>query len=403
LVVVALGNVNMVARLISMFFMVTYGALCTISFLEHFAANPSYRPSFKSRWYVSLFGAVMCLLMMFQMDPVYAVLAIVAMTAIYWSTRFTVGAGDDNLAAIFRGVMGQAIRRMHIRLQRYQPPQHDRAWRPSIVMFSSRTFTGSRSPLELLGWLSARHGFATYLHYLEGFLNEETFQRSVELQARLVELSRDDFPDVFVDTMVSPSTRSALAQTLQAPGVSGMENNSVMFEFAAGDATEVVDEVVESAVFASVARKNLLVLRHGPRRFGRRRSIHLWVTWHDTDNAALMVLLAYILMGHADWRRAEISVFAALPSEQVSVRHRRFLDLLAEGRIPISPTNVSFHSVDEGAEFRRLVERSSAGADLVIMGMTVERLRDKGSELLQRYATLPDVLFVCAGEKVHIE
>ena len=66
-----------------MFFMVTYGSLCAISFLEHFAARPSYRPTFRSRWYISLFGAVVCLVLMFQMDPVYAALALVAMAVIY--------------------------------------------------------------------------------------------------------------------------------------------------------------------------------------------------------------------------------------------------------------------------------------------------------------------------------
>jgi solute carrier family 12 (sodium/potassium/chloride transporter), member 2 len=49
LAVVAMGELDFVARLISMFFMVTYGALCAISFLEHFAASPSYRPTFRSR------------------------------------------------------------------------------------------------------------------------------------------------------------------------------------------------------------------------------------------------------------------------------------------------------------------------------------------------------------------
>ncbi|MCK5337286.1 MAG: hypothetical protein KAJ50_00695, partial [Bacteroidales bacterium] len=50
-VFVTVGNVNMVAEIISMFFMVTYGVICLISLLEHFAADPSYRPTFKSRWY----------------------------------------------------------------------------------------------------------------------------------------------------------------------------------------------------------------------------------------------------------------------------------------------------------------------------------------------------------------
>ena len=41
LVFVMLGNVNLVAEIISMFFMVTFGALCLISFLYHFGSDPS--------------------------------------------------------------------------------------------------------------------------------------------------------------------------------------------------------------------------------------------------------------------------------------------------------------------------------------------------------------------------
>ena len=35
------GDINFVAQIISMFFMVTYGAICLISFLEHFSGDPS--------------------------------------------------------------------------------------------------------------------------------------------------------------------------------------------------------------------------------------------------------------------------------------------------------------------------------------------------------------------------
>ena len=54
IVFVLAGDVDLVARIVSMFFMVTYGALCAISALEHFAARPSYRPSFRSKWYREL-------------------------------------------------------------------------------------------------------------------------------------------------------------------------------------------------------------------------------------------------------------------------------------------------------------------------------------------------------------
>ena len=45
-VFVFLGDIDFIAQILSMFFMVTYGALCSVSFLEYFAGNPSYRPRF---------------------------------------------------------------------------------------------------------------------------------------------------------------------------------------------------------------------------------------------------------------------------------------------------------------------------------------------------------------------
>ena len=76
---VYVGDINFVARIISMFFMVTYGAICLISFLEHFSGDPSYRPVFKSRWYISLFGALLSIWLMFKMDTLFAILSIVLM------------------------------------------------------------------------------------------------------------------------------------------------------------------------------------------------------------------------------------------------------------------------------------------------------------------------------------
>ncbi|MCK5650560.1 MAG: amino acid permease, partial [Gemmatimonadetes bacterium] len=148
IVTVAFGNVDMVARIVSMFFMVTYGALCAISFLEHFAARPSYRPSFRSKWYLSFWGAILCLLLMFQMDPVYAVIAIVLMALLYRGIRATRQDEVDDLSAIFHGVMTQLTRYLQIRLQKTPP----RDWRPSVIMITPRTFDRF-SPQTMLSWL----------------------------------------------------------------------------------------------------------------------------------------------------------------------------------------------------------------------------------------------------------
>lgn len=396
-VFVLLGNVNLVARIVSMFFMVTYGALCAISFLEHFAARPSYRPSFRSKWYLSLFGAVMCLVLMLQMDLLYAVLSIAAMAILYGVIKRSRG-GVDDLASIFHGVMTQATRYLQIRLQKNPPDD----WRPSVIMVTPRTFDRS-SPVQLLEWICNRYGFGTYLHYIAGRLEPASFEESRKVQERLVEAMRVRKGAIYVDTMISPSMASALAQSLQMPGVSGMENNTILFEFGTHDPEEVLDEVVQGTAMAGVPRMNRLVLRHGDNFFGARKNIHVWLTWHDARNANLMILLAYILLGHKDWHGAEISIYAAYPRSEVKERARDLHAMITGGRLLISEKNVQVIPTDDDINFQRLVEARSGNADLVLTGFTTPRVDQKGRALFERFAGLRDVLFVSAEETIFID
>jgi amino acid transporter len=397
-VTVALGNVDVVARMVSMFFMVTYGALCAISFLEHFAARPSYRPSFRSKWYLSFWGAILCLLLMFQMDPVYAVIAIVVMAILYRLIVATRQDEVDDLSAIFHGVMTQLTRYLQIRLQKTPP----RDWRPSLILITARTFDRI-SPQTMLSWLCHRYGFGTYLHFIEGMLDRRTFLESHKVKERLIEGIEETDSAIYVDTIISPSMASALAQSLQVPGVSGMENNTILFEFSAHDSSDVLEEVVNGCAMASAPRMNRLVLRHSDHFFGNRKNIHIWLTWNDYRNANLMVLLSYILLGHPDWAGAEIRIFAAFPYDEVKEQTKTLKAMISEGRLPISLSNLQIIPTDDRVDFAGLVEKRSYSADLVILGFTEERLREKGSELLLRHPILRDVLFVSAEETIFIE
>jgi amino acid transporter len=398
IVTVAFGNVDMVARIVSMFFMVTYGALCAISFLEHFAARPSYRPSFRSKWYLSFWGAILCLLLMFQMDPVYAVIAIVLMALLYRGIRATRQDEVDDLSAIFHGVMTQLTRYLQIRLQKTPP----RDWRPSVIMITPRTFDRF-SPQTMLSWLCHRYGFGTYLHFIKGMLTRDTFLEGQGVQDRLIDGIEETDSAIYVDTIISPSMASALAQSLQVPGVSGMENNTILFEFSVHDSPEVLEEVMGGCVLASAPRMNRLVLRHSDHFFGNRKNIHLWLTWNDYRNANLMILLSYILLGHPDWKGAEIHIFAAFPQQEVEEQTERLNEMISEGRLPIASKNLQIIPTDDRVDFAALVEKRSYSADLVILGFTEARLREKGTELLLRHPVLQDVLFVSAEETIFIE
>lgn len=401
--IILLGDIDFVARLISMFFMVTYGALCSISFLEHFAANPDYRPSFRTRWYLSFIGAVTCAVMMVLMDAAFASLSILAMSGFYLLTRFT-RAGNDgsSIVAVFLGVMSQTVRWIQLRLQRSSWATEGRAWRPSVVAINPGSLTDGLEAVQLLEWIGYQHGVSTYLQVERGMLDGDSHRKAKRTRERLVELIGDK-PSVYVSTMVSPSMRSATAQVLQMPGVSGLENNSVLFTHGPGVDESALQELVENALLASQAEKNVLFLRDDGSRFGRCAHIDVWITQHDEANGKLMLLLAYIIAGHRDWRRAEIRVFAALPPSSVRDERRRFRELCDAGRIPIAERNIRFMAASSVEEYERCVSKHSADADLLITGLTATSLGEDGPGRLSRHGDRPHVLFVLAQQDLELD
>ncbi len=400
-VFVVLGDIDFIAQILSMFYMVTYGALCTVSFLEYFAGNPSYRPTFHSRWYVSLLGAIMCALMMIQMSFQYSLLAITLMAAIYFGLRRT-RKGERDLTAIFQGTMFQLTRRLQITLQKNQVEKYDGGWRPSIVAV---TRFGDRrlGHFDLLRWISHRHGFGHFIQYFQGeysFDDEAKARTHVEKLIDRADVSR---AGIFVDSLICPSFRQALAQTLQMHGISGLPNNCVLLEFDKAQSEEI-NETAEGVRLAAESMFNVLVLRSTNYRFGYRSSIHLWVTEENLTNAPLMLLLAYIVVGHREWRRAEIRLFACHESEGAELETHRLSSLMTEGRLPISMQNVTSVACTTSESVEEEVSRRSSEADLVIAGLTEDEVKsDEVERALRRYDGANDVLFVHANEMIAIE
>jgi len=401
LIIVFAGSVDLVATLISMFFMVTYGSLCAISFLEHFAARPSYRPSFRSRWYVSLLGAIMCFLLMFQINLFFATIAILVLVGLYQGLRIG-KKGEGDLASLFQNVITQATRYMQIRLQQRREDVGEDEWRPSVIMVNDRTFD-RRSPIIMLHWLCHRYGFGTYVHFIKGKLSSSTFFESKNVKDRLLQMARKQNSAVYMDTVVSPSITSALAQTLQVPGVSGMSNNSILFEFTQQDSTDVVKSIVDQCKFSANTDMTLMVLRHCETHFGNRDSIHVWLTWNDKTNANTMILLSYILLGHSDWHNAHVQVFAALPKAEVMKTQQEFSQLIKEGRLPISEKNIEYIAIDDQDAFRSLVYEKSGDASLTIVGFNMNGLEERSTEVFLNHSKLHDMLFVRAPRQIKID
>ena len=400
-VFVALGDIDFIAQILSMFFMVTYGTLCSVSFLEYFAGNPSYRPTFRSRWYISLLGALMCVLMMLQMSPLYALLAMAIMLAIYMGLRRS-RRGERDLAAILQGAMFQLVRRLQIMLQKSRGGQQDGGWRPSFVALTRH---GDRrvAQFDLLRWICHRHGFGHFVQHVKGNYTRET---EVEARAQLTKLvRRSDLSraGTFVDTLISPSFEAAVTQALQFPGISGLANNSVLLEFDQEHPEEIAD-LEGATIVAADSDFNVVILRSTAFRFGYRSSIHIWLTPETLPNAAMMLMLAYIIVGHPEWRTAEIRVFACVGRDGGENETNRLSALIDQGRLPIAPKNIMTLPVQSRDMVEAEVAYRSSEADLVMAGISEGGVKEGAlAETLRGYRGANDVVFVHATERITID
>ena len=396
---VALGNVDFVAQVISMFFMVTYGAICLISFLQHFAADPSYRPDFKSRWFISLLGALLTIYLMFRMNGVYAFISISVMVLIYLAIT-NLKSDKEGMAKIFQGVIFQLSRRLQVFLQKAEKEDIDN-WRPSVICIS-KDFFQRPSAFNLMSWISHRYGFGTYIHYLEGYYSKEGHAMAGEELRRLIKVAGTSGSNVYLDTMISPSFTSAVAQAIQLPSVSGKEVNMVMFEYSK-NSPDNLRYIIDNFTLVKSAELDIAILGTSDKGFGVNSHIHIWITPNEIENATLMILMGYVIMGHPEWRKAHIKISAVFPETEISEVEGVLLELIKTGRLPISPNNVELIPQQEGVAIKEIINQKSKDADLTMVGFRSESIKQREMELFEGFEDIGNILFINTTKEKEIE
>ena len=396
-----IGDINAVAEIISMFFMITYGAICLISFLEYFAADPSYRPTFKSRWYFSGIGAALSIWVMFKMNTPYAIFSLLIMGLLYW---FITHSQHDKkgLSKLFKGVVFQLGRQLQIFAQRADKEGREVSWRPFAICISPDSFK-RRSAFDILRWISYKYGFGTYIHFIKGFLNRDTARESKQVLNRLISMAAGSKNRVYLDTIISPSYTSAIAQVIQLTNISGKVNNMVVFEFSRTE-PDGINEVLKNFQLLESTDFDVCVLNTSYKSFGYKKEIHVWISSDDYENSNLMILLAYIMLGHPDWKRGQIKIFASYPKEELTTQKQKLLDLIKSGQLPISPSNIVLIPIDIHENNKEAIARHSIDADLTIIGFNyIESDNIDGEELFNGYGDVGNILFVSASKAKEIK
>jgi amino acid transporter len=161
---IVLGQLNLVAAVVSMFFLISYGLLNYATYFEARSASPSFRPRFHyfNKW-LSLTGALACLGTMLAVDFRSGIFALVVLFAIFQYLKRT--AGPSRWADSRRSYHLQVIRE-HL-LESIGQPEHPRYWRPQILAFSDDPERRSQL-LRFSLWIEGTSGLTTVVRILEG-------------------------------------------------------------------------------------------------------------------------------------------------------------------------------------------------------------------------------------------
>ncbi len=306
---VMLGELDLIAPIITMFFMITYGTLNLACFYEGFSRNPSFRPRFRyTHWSMSLAGALGCVAVMLLMEPLWAVVSVAAMAGLHgFVARKEVHARWGDVAS---GFAYERARKALLRLE--EERYHPKNWRPGILALSTGVWD-KHHVAEYGYWLSAGRGLLTLGQVIGGEVDDQ-LQARRDAEQGLRRFIREQELQAFGAVVVERDLLEGVSALLQAHGIGGLRPNTLLLGWS--DDARRVEEFAHIYRLASALRMSVVVVKGG-------ESLPPWtvpdgpvdVWWRGRHNGALMLILAHLLVQNPEFRHRPVRVLHVAADE----------------------------------------------------------------------------------------
>ena len=322
-VTVAVGDLNVVAPVVSMFFLISYGLLNYATYFEASSGSPSFRPTFK--WFrprASLLGCLACGGTMLAIDALAGAIAIATVVAVH--QYLARAGGPDRWADASRSALFQRVRSSLRSMSGIV--EHDRDWRPVVLAFSDDPARRT-SLLRFASWIAESSGITTAVRLVKGegvLARRESERYEQELHAEL----ETNKLNAFVRAISSDDLMSAYPVLLQASGLGPIRPNIALLNWF--DREETAEDAPAMQSYGAVLRTSL---RHGcnvillagraaaleplgtlDEKEAPPRQIDIW--WHSDASSKLALLLAHLMSRSELWSGAKLRVLSDHASGQ---------------------------------------------------------------------------------------
>jgi amino acid transporter len=359
LMAVALGGLNAVAQFVTILFLTLYVIINFSAGIEKLVRDPSYRPTINVPWFVSFLGSLGAIALMFMINPIACIAAMIIETALYLYLRHR--SMQKRWGDVRAGMWVAVARFALLKLKRHS--SDPRNWRPHILLFSQR-MENHVSLTRLACWFNQNRGVVTVCRLLQGNpgdANPDVEPTQKELDRSLEEAGLIAFSEVDV---VSDFEKGVM-DIAQANGIAGLQSNTVMFSWPKQH-DHLVSRLRIMRALSNSGKSTIIARINWAHEPGQDKRIAIW--WGGLqNNGDLMLLLAYLLSLNSEWKNAKIFIRSiATSEEEYNNQVTALTNFIPETRIH-AETEVILKPADQSIE--QVINEKSQGVDVVFLGL----------------------------------
>ncbi len=364
---VMIGGLNTIAKFVSILFLTLYVMVNMSAVIEKLVKDPSFRPTIKVPWYISLLGALGAISVMFLISPLACFIAVLLEVGIYiYLSKLTLEKRwGDARAGFWRNLIRYSL--IQIRIHGSKP----RNWRPRILLF----IKDADLQMELVrfaSWFSQLFGTETVVKLLIGQLADTKInieEKRLEIKEKITNSGITAFSEV----IVVPEFESGAVTVAQANGLIGIKANTIMFGWSENRKTTLSQMRIIRAV--SQANKSTILARiQWPRSLDKNRSIDLW--WGGQQrNGDLMLLLAHLLTMNRGWEKSAITIRSIVKNREDQEKMlSSILPLIPQARIH---ANVEVVVKNEDETILDVIHKYSRNSTVVFFGLKITEIGEE--------------------------
>ena len=385
---ILIGELDIIARVVSMFYLTAYGFINISYFLESWA-NPDFQPSFKIKRWIGLLGFIACFVVMFKLDMIAMMAALAVITALYFALqrKEVKIQSNDVWRSVWENVVNKGLKKIDER------DNENMNWNPNIILFSGKS-DHQKYLLELGKTVSGRTGIVTNFKLILDKHNDIPIRKAEQT------IRDDNFKElgIFARQIKVENIYTGITNIASTFGFSGVEPNTIMMGWPKGleNSTEY-SKMTETLLHLDY---NLLYLDFDRKtKFGNYKSVDLW--WRETDskNAEMMLNIARFIIASPKWDNPDIRVlYVNNNNVAVELIQDNIAKLVEDLRV-----NVQIKIINNAVEqkpFYDIIAEESAHTNLTLVGIPNYRIEKQAEFVLktnQLFETIGSTLLVKAA------